>query len=346
MTNTNKVMALKLTTIILLAVFTQFFPGYVQGADPIIWKLQSINPPSSDIAKTFEQPFARLVTERSKGRMEIKWFTARAVLGPKELFDGVSKGVVQCGASVGAYHSRKVPEAFISFGLPCNFDNVDDLYDFYYNYKDRAFLKVLQRAYKDKNVHFLASAAYGETFHTNFRLESIADIKGKKIRAVGGSAYLAKALGGAAVTLPVSEQYMGLQRGLVDGTLMSAQATKGFNLMEVTKYIVLPPVRIGSFEIYCNLKALNKLPPDLRKIVKEAADEAALKICWPEYKALERAALDEAKSRGVEVISLNKGERAKMKAAIDFLWEKAGSKSARCKEMIEIQKAYLKEKGL
>ena len=180
-----------------------------------------MNPPSSDLAKTFEQPFARLITERSKGRLQIKWLTARAVLGPKEIFDGVSRNVVQCGTSPGAYIYAKVPEAFISFGLPCNFNNVDDLYDFYYNYKDGAFIKPLQEAYHEKNVHLLASVAYGETFHTNFRLEKVADIKGKKIRAVGGAAHLVKALGGAAVTLPVTEQYMALQRGLVDGTLMS-----------------------------------------------------------------------------------------------------------------------------
>lgn len=346
MTNKIKALASNLTVILLFVLFTGFLPRYAQSAEPIKWKLQSINPNSSDIAKTFEKQFARLVTERSKGRLEIKWFTARAVLGPKELFDGVSKGVVQCAASVGAYHSRKVPEAFISFGLPCNFDNVDDLYDFYYSYKDGVFLKPLQEAYHEKNVHLLASAAYGETFHTNFRLEKLADIKGKKIRAVGGSAHLAKALGAAAVTLPVSEQYMALQRGLVDGTLMSVQATKGFNLMEVTKYILLPPVRIGSFEIYCNLEALNKLPPDLRKIVEEAAIEAAVKICWPEYKELEKVYLNEAKSRGVELLSLQKNERAKMRASINFLWEKAGSKSPRCKKMIDIQKDYLRERGL
>jgi TRAP-type C4-dicarboxylate transport system substrate-binding protein len=346
MTTQIKALALNPTVILLFALFTAFLPRYTHGADPISWKLQSINPHSSDIAKTFEKQFVRLVTERSKGRLEIKWFPSRAVLGPRELFDGVSKGVVQCAASVGAYHSRKVPEAFISFGLPCNFDNVDDLYDFYYNYKDRAFLKPLQEAYHKKNVHLLASAAYGETFHTNFRLEKLGDINGKKIRAVGGSAHLAKALGAAAVTLPVSEQYMALQRGLVDGTLMSVQATKGFNLMEVTKYIVLPPARIGSFEIYCNLDALNKLPPDLRKIVEDAAVEAAVKICWPQYKALEKVYLNEAKNRGVEVLSMPKTDWVKMRAAINFLWEGAASKSPGCKKMLDIQKDYLRERGL
>lgn len=346
MKNKIRTLASNLTVIILFALFTGFLPGYAQSAEPITWKLQSMNPPSSDLAKTFEQPFARLVTERSKGRLEIKWFAAGSLFSPPEIFDGISKGVVQCGTVVGAYIYGKVPEGFISFGLPCNFESLDDLYDFYYGYKDGAFLKLLKEAYNEKNNHHLASVAYAETFHTKFRLEKLADLQGKKIRAVGGAAHLVKALGGASVNLPVTEQYMALQRGLADGTLMSIQATTGFNLKEVTKYILLPPVRIGTIEMVCNLEALKKLPPDLRKIVEETAIEAAVKMCWPDYKVLEKRALNEAKGGGVELLSLEKNERTKMRDAINFLWEEAASKSPRCRKMIDIQKDYLRDRGL
>jgi len=319
-------------------------PNSATAGEPIIWKMQTAWPETSDMILHFQKPFADLVKGRSNGRLEIKWMPLNAILGAEDIFGGCSKGVVQGGCSVGAYHSRVVPEAFVGFGLPFNFATYDHAYDFWYRYKNMAFLKMLDQAYREKGVHLLAGVAYGETFHTNFPVTSVDDIKKRKIRAVGSAGHFTKALGGSPVSLPMGETYMALQRGTVDGTLGPVQGVRTFRLMEVVKYTSLPPVRLGFVEIYCSLDAYNKLPSDLQKIVDEAAIEAGEKYFRPYYEEREKLDIEDAKRAGVTITRVSKAEYNKMANLVKPIWDEAAAKSPRCAQMVELIKTYLEEK--
>ena len=56
---------------------------------------------------------------------------------------------------------------------------------------------------------------------TKFPVNSVADIQGKKIRAVGYIGKLIKGVGAAPVSVPNAEIYTTLERGTADGLVMA-----------------------------------------------------------------------------------------------------------------------------
>lgn len=343
----RKIIKLLLGLITILLVFIGWVQDReAQASEPIKWRMHTAWPGSSIMIPYYEVPFANLVKERSKGRLIIEWMPLNAMLSPDDIFSGVSKDVVQGGCSVGAYHSRIVPEAYVGFGLPNNFSDYNSFYDFYYNYKNKAFQKLIDQSYMAKGCHLLGGVGYSETIHTNFRLTKIDDLKGKKLRAVGGAGHHLKALGGSPVNLTASETYTAIQRGTVDGALLPLQGVVTWKLLEVVKYTLVPGIRIGFVEIFCNLDAFKKLPADLQKIVEEAAVEAAHKTYRLEYEKNEESALQEARRAGVEIITLPSEERAKMSRYVQPIWDEAAAKSKSCAEMVGLLRDYIKEKNI
>ena len=104
------------------------------------------------------------------------------------------------------------------------------------------------------------------------------DLKGLRCRVAGGLfEATAKRYGIIPVTMSSNEVYEGLQRGIVDGTILSLPSIKGYNLQELEKYHTLG-MRMGGFcGVYAvNEKTLKKLPPDLQEALKKAGAESTI----------------------------------------------------------------------
>ncbi len=81
-------------------------------------RMQSAFSGSAKLYTFMKANYPRLVKEQTKGEIDITMYPAGALAKPLEIFDAVTKGVVDMGLSTGAYHARKVPESLIEFGLP------------------------------------------------------------------------------------------------------------------------------------------------------------------------------------------------------------------------------------
>ncbi|MCH9705749.1 MAG: TRAP transporter substrate-binding protein [Proteobacteria bacterium] len=99
-------------------------------------------------------------------------------------------------------------------------------------------------------------------------VQSLADMKNKKIRVGGGvQGQIAEALGVKAVPAPGSKVYEILSQGVADGVFMPVGEQNTLRLSEVTKFIYESPggMYLGSFGIFIS-------PDFLRKIGKKDAD--------------------------------------------------------------------------
>ena len=65
-----------------------------------------------------------------------------------------------------------------------------------------------------------------------------ADLKGLRIKANAENADIVKNLGASPVTMPVTETYDALSRGVVDGCLFPLEALQGFKIGEVVKTVL------------------------------------------------------------------------------------------------------------
>jgi TRAP-type C4-dicarboxylate transport system substrate-binding protein len=335
---------------IMLFVLTMIF-GIIVGdrtsshsGTVIKWKLQNAQSDMSYGNLNFYRPFAEAVKQKRGGRLQIEVLPTGALVKPRGAFGATRKGVIQAVGSISAYAIGMVPEAEVLFGIPGNFKTYAQFQEFFYEYKNRAFLKLADEAYREKGVHLLAVAGFNYGLHTKFAVNSLDDLKGKKVIARGSAGRAMSALGATPISLSGVEWYQALQTGTADAVMAPVYGTRTYSLFEVTSQIIFPPLSINTMDITVNLDAYNKLPDDLKKIVDDAAVETAKK--WDiDYRKLEAKDVNLAKSKNVKVITLSDKEMAKFKKIVAPIWDKAGRRAARSAIMVDLLREYQKEKG-
>ena len=261
----------------------------------------------------------------------------------------VSKGAIEAAFSGGVYHAAKGPEFFVEIGLPLTFTNPEQVYECWFDYKDGKLFEIYKEAYAEHGCYYLTpvtSSSYG--LMTKFPVNTIEDFKGKKIRSWGAFTLLVKELGGSPVSLPGAEQYVALQRGTVDGTIYALRSLEDYKLKEVVDYIIYPPL-MGqvTINLYCNKKAYESLPSDIRKILDEVSIEWAKNVYKPGIFGVEKECIEKAVAIGVKEVTLPEEEVDKMrKICEEKVWPVYAAKNPRCKEIIDLMLSYLREKGV
>lgn len=109
---------------------------------------------------------------------------------------------------------------------------------------------------------------------TKKAVRTVNDIKGLKIRSLGGPATeMTKALGAVPVTIPMPECYLALQKGTIDGIWGATIAFMGFKHYEVTKYYTHLPSTLSCHPLFINLKTWNSFPPDIQQQIMSVSGE-------------------------------------------------------------------------
>jgi TRAP-type mannitol/chloroaromatic compound transport system substrate-binding protein len=134
----------------------------------------------------------------------------------------------------------------------------------------------------------------------NKEINSLADIRGLKIRMPGLGGEVWSRLGATTVVMPGGEIFTSLQSGAIDATdWVSPYNDLAFGLHKAAKYYYYPgwqePQSV--LELLINQKAFDALPADLQAIVSEAA-RAATQDMMDDYVYHNALALDELKKSG------------------------------------------------
>ncbi len=178
-------------------------------------------------------------------------------------------------------------------------------------------------------------------------IKTAADIKGLRLKANAENADIVKNLGGAPVTMPVSETYDALSRGIVDGTLFPVEALQGFKIGEVVKTVLedYGMSYMTSMYVVMNKAKWDSIPPADQKAIEQINDEYNEKIAklWVE---LDNKAKEFALGKGVTFVTVSEKEQAataeKMKPIWDDYVKMAKSKGLPGDEALKFCQDYLK----
>jgi TRAP-type C4-dicarboxylate transport system substrate-binding protein len=111
----------------------------------------------------------------------------------------------------------------------------------------------------------------GQVFFCKGALKGLDDFKGKKIRVFSPAlASLVEAFGATPVTLPFSEVYQGLQRGIVDCAISASLSGNTAKWFEVTDHLYPLAVSWGIQGHAANLEFWNGLPKTQRESLAKA----------------------------------------------------------------------------
>ena len=139
-------------------------------------------------------------------------------------------------------------------------------------------------------------------------VKSLADLKGKKIRASAGGVQLMEALGAVPVAMDPGSATTALQRGTLDCVHGDPAWLESFGYWDVAKSVFLHPMGIGgpAMALYLNRNTWLSLSPDEKKaIIRGAALASAMQAIDTFILGGERV-LEEAKKKG---IALNPGDK-------------------------------------
>ncbi len=183
----------------------------------------------------------------------------------------------------------------------------------------------VQKQFADNKVVLLWAASPNLLVTTNKLVKTMDDIKGMKIRTPPGSATeMVKALGAVPVAVPMPDTYLNLQKGVVDGAIVTWEAILTFKFYEVAKYYTIAPLLSNGFCQAFNIQKWNSLDTETQKQIMSVCGLKGSKFWGNGFNSTEDAVSPIIKERKYDMIkyTVPPDELAKWrKIAGEPLWD-------------------------
>lgn len=315
------------------------------AAQDFVWRLQTNLNPGDPGHVAVEKRFAKLVEEMSNGRMKFEVFPVGALFPVADGLDAVGAGVAEMGMLTGGYFSGKIgPVASIENGVPGALRSPLESFDFFYK---KGFIEIAREAYSPYNVFYLGPQVSPQwDIVSNKPLRTVDDFNGLKIRAFGLEANWFESMGASPVFMAGSELYTALATGALEAARWaSPSANKSLSLHEVAKFYIQPsPMPAPNNFFAVNLDAWNGLPDDLKAMLREAAMLSSLEYLTTGMKNDAQALVD-MQAAGVELVTIEPEEFAKMETAARKLWVAYADQGGIHERAVNMLSEYLTELG-
>ncbi len=309
------------------------------------WRAVTHSMPGTEQQRVFEE-FAQTVKQLSRGELVIDVYAAGVLFPVFETFDNVANGLVDASMVFSAYWTGKDPLFNFSTRPGCPIGTFAEA-----AYLDQKLEKWWTKLYAKHRLTYLGymeeSPIYEQLMST-VPINSMADIKGKRIRTSGFSAMFYRNMGATTVSLSGPELYTAFQTKNIDAaefTFWDENMKMGFH--EVVNYVVDPAIHNGTCDyapLVVNPKKWGELPQHLKDIVIVARDRARLAsalILVDELKARE-------KWKALPNMKIIRWSEKDLKAAralgMKMIVEEA-NKSAEGKQFLETYRNTLNELG-
>ncbi|MCC6888205.1 MAG: TRAP transporter substrate-binding protein [Hyphomicrobiales bacterium] len=243
------------------------------SAQPVKLKFAIFTPDKEMTFVTTFKPFADAVNRDGQGTVQIDLYPNGALgrnpmAQAQMVLDGVADiAWVVTSYTPGRFHENELLE------LPGLFRDLREATLAYTRLVRGGILKGHEDYYP---IGLFGTAPY--SVHGRFPINSVADLKGKKIRVSGAmeSASL-KALGAVPVGMPITEVAEALSRGTIDGSTAHPSVLFDFGVVRVTTSHYF--TRLGSVPIamLMNRKKFDSLPQAAKDIIARHSGEASAK---------------------------------------------------------------------
>lgn len=266
------------------------------------------------------QKFAELVAKKSNGRIAVKLFAGGVLGGDIQSLSAIRGGSLDM-TSMNAGNLNGVAKEFIAFDLPFLFPGSKEA--------DAIMDGPVGKKMLDK---LPAVGIVGLTYFDNgFRnitnskrpIKALDDIKGLKLRVIQNPIYIDMftALGANPTPMPFPEVYTALETKTIDGHENPPRTVEAAKIYEVQKYMTLTGHTYNPMALMISKKTWDKLSPDNQKILREAAQEAAV-FQRAASREQNLQALDRMKKAGLQVDELSAQDLAAMREKVKPVTDK------------------------
>ena len=320
----------------------------VEGENAVIdtgkiyrWKMVTTWPANFPVFQEAPEMFAENVRVMSNGRLDIKVFAGGELVPALQVFDAVSQGAVEMGHGAAYYWAGKVPAAQFFTTVPFGMEQKGVQAWLYHS----GGMELWNELYEPFNVIALpignSGVQMGGWF--NKKIETIADLKGLRMRMPGLGGKVLDRAGGNPILMSGGELYTALERGTIDATeWVGPLHDLRLGLNRAATYYYYPGWQEpgAELELLINRTRWDTLPVDLQRIVKQAA---AATSTWT-YSAMEyhnsRALKELSTKKNVQVLPFPQDVMQELRAVTRRTLESEAEKDPEFKRVYEAYRAF------
>ena len=322
---------------------TTTVPTTAQSATKYKWKLQPyISESDASVNKNIDK-LIEMINTNTNGQIEItKYPFGSIVQQATDVVTSTGTGILDMAVTIGGQNSGVIPSGVVEDGLPMQWTSKQQMDDIIF--AENGFNSIFRPEYAKQGVYYLGAydaGGVGVTLFTNKQINSLADLKGKKIRSWSIYLTLLGNLGASPVTMALGEVYSALQMGALDGCMVVTSMIPLFKFNEVAPYGYLPQISWGAtHNVIINQNKWNELPKNLQDIVTNTFNEWRV---WdadtynPEYNYV---TVQDLEKLGEKFITLPQADVATIQAEAVKLWDATAAKDATSAKAIEYVKQY------
>lgn len=219
------------------------------------------------------KPWIEKVSERTEGRIKIVPYFSASLSAPNEAYNSTAKGICDMAETMpSAYEPGRFPMLDVvqvgPLGHPIK-RPARAIWELYQKTPE------LRAGFKDVKVLWVA-AMQPSGFATRKKpIYTLEDAKGLKMVVSGPvGSRVAKAFGMTPLSIPFTEAYLALQKGVADGLMTPTIETfYSRKFAEMSKYFTVAYIPTLAYIQIMNLETWNALPPDLQKIMDELSGD-------------------------------------------------------------------------
>ena len=266
------------------------------------------------------QKFADLVAQRSDNKMKVKVYPNASLGGEVAIISAMQGGTVEMSA-VATSQLVGVIKDFAALDLPFLFSNEKEVDRVVEGPVGKTFLDKMP----EKGLVGLSYFEHGFRNLTNSRrpVTKLEDIQGLKIRVEQNSVAIDtwNMLGTNAVPMPFPELYGALEQKAVDGQENPYSTVDSSKFYEVQKYLSVTKHKYTPLVVTLSKKFWDQLSADEKKIVQDAAVEAAV-YQRKANRDLSEQYLQSLKKVGMQINEIPAVELARMRAKVQPVVDK------------------------
>lgn len=329
-----------LIVVLFIALFLGMSLSPVASAGPVTLKMSATQPlthPNYLALKHIE----KLLNEQAPGKFKISVHGGMSLGSDVEVARQVRAGLLQMATNTTANLSNISPP-FAVCDLPFIFTDSKEALAVL----DGPFGKAMLDTLPEKGIRGMCyiPAAFRQIFNSKRPVNTMADIKGLKLRTARSKMDLAAArvMGAAPTPLAFAEVYSGIEQGVIEGVLIPALLGYGMRFHEVAKHLAIVDVQPFTLVWFVNEKWYQGLPSDLRDIFTETVLKAR---DWQMQKTMEMDKEVEAKltAEGTKITVMGPEAKKPMIEAAQNTWDQfEGEIPTKWLEAIKKAKASIK----
>lgn len=307
------------------------------------WKMVTTWPANFPVFQEGAERFAEEVRTMSNGRLVIQVFAGGEMVPPLGVFDAVSQGAVEMGHGSPYYWAGKIPAVQFFSAVPFGMTAKGMEAWLYHG----GGLEMWRELYAPFNLVPFPMGNTGVQMGGwfNKKINSIADIKGLRMRIPGLGGKVFSRAGGNPVLMAGGEIYTALERGTIDATeWVGPFHDMRLGLNRAAKYYYYPGWHEPGteFELMINTNHWQQLTPDLQKIIEVAAAESG-KWIYTSMEFYNQQALQKLKQKkNIEMLEFPPDVLAELHQLTKVTLQEEAEKDAQFKRVYQAYEAFRK----